>query len=134
MALSENQGHPINAMHEWVTEEDFLGLTRHVTGRDDIRTFDSYASLCGPGHFLTRHDDRHPIHQRIAAWALTMTPEWDENWGHLAFYDEVGNVEEAFKPAFNTLNLFTVPQHYAIQLFTPFADAPRTSCLGWLLT
>ena len=61
--------------------EGFSGLMRDVTGRDDIRTSDSYASLYGPGHFLTRHDDRHPTHQRIAAWVLSMTPEWDENWG-----------------------------------------------------
>ena len=27
-----------------------------------------------------------------------MTPNWAENWGgHLAFYDEAGNVVEAFK-------------------------------------
>lgn len=54
---------------------------RYVTGRDDIRTSDSYASLYRPGHFLTRHGDRHPTHQRIAAWVLSMTAEWDENWG-----------------------------------------------------
>ena len=50
-----------------------------------------------------------------------------------AFYDEAGNVVEALKPAFNTLNLFTVPQQYSVQLVTPFAGAPRTSYLGWLL-
>ena len=134
VASGENQGHPIHTVHNWVTGEDFLGLMRHVTGRDDIRTSDSYASLYGPGHFLTLHDDRHAAHPRIAAWVLSMTPEWDENWGgHLAFYDEAGNVVEAFKPAFNTLNLFTVPQHHAVQLVTPFAGAPRTSYLGWLL-
>ena len=87
VASGENQGHPIHAVHEWVTGEDFLGLMRHVTERDDIQTSDSYASLYGPGHFLTRHDDRHPTHQRIGAWVLSMTPEWDENWGgHIAFY------------------------------------------------
>ncbi len=134
VASRENQGHPMHAVHDWGTGEGFLNLMRDVTGRDDIRTSDSYASLYGPGHFLTRHDDRHPTHQRIAAWALSMTPEWNEDWGgHLAFYDEAGNVEEAFKPAFNTLNLFTVPQHHAVQLVTPFAGAPRTSYLGWLL-
>lgn len=134
VASRENQGHPMHAVHDWVTGEDFLNLMRDVTGRDDIRTSDSYASLYGPGHFLTRHDDRHHTHQRIAAWVLSMTPEWNENWGgHLAFYDEAGNVEQAFKPAFNTLNLFTVPQHHAVQLVTPFAGAPRTSYLGWLL-
>ena len=79
VASGENNGHPMHAVHEWVTGEDFLGLMRDVTGRDDIRTSDSYASLYGPGHFLTRHDDRHPTHQRIAAWVLSMTPDWDEN-------------------------------------------------------
>ena len=42
---SEDQGHPMHAVHEWVTGEDFFGLIRHVTGRDDICTADSYASL-----------------------------------------------------------------------------------------
>ena len=56
------------------------------------------------------------------------------NWGgHLAFYDEAGNVVEALKPALNTLNLFTVPQQHSVQLAIPFAGAPRTSYLGWLL-
>ena len=41
----EDQGHPMHAVHEWVTGEEFLGIIRHVTGRDDIRTSDSYASL-----------------------------------------------------------------------------------------
>ncbi|GIS02562.1 MAG: hypothetical protein CM15mP103_11130 [Gammaproteobacteria bacterium] len=67
---------------------------RDVTGRDDIRTSDSYASLYGPGHFLTRHDDRHPLISASPPGSLSMTPEWNENWGgHLAFYDEAGNVK-----------------------------------------
>ena len=41
----EDQDHPKHAVHEWVTGEDFLRLIRHVTGRDDIRTSNSYASL-----------------------------------------------------------------------------------------
>ena len=45
VASGENQGHPMHAVHEWVTGEDFLGLMRDVTGRSDIRTSDSYASL-----------------------------------------------------------------------------------------
>ena len=81
VASSENQGHPMHAVQGLVTGENFLGLMRYVTGRDDIRASDSYASLYGPGHFLTRHDDRHPTHKRIAAWVLSMAPEWDENWG-----------------------------------------------------
>ena len=87
-----------------------------------------------PGHFLTKHADRHPSHDRVAAWVLSMTPEWDENWGgHLAFYDDRGNITEAFKPAFNTLNIFLIPVDHAVQMVAPFAAKPRTSFLGWLL-
>ena len=71
----------MHAVQEWVTGENFLRLMRHVTRRDDIRAYDSCASRYGPGHFLTRHDARHRTHQRIAVWVLSMTPEWNENWG-----------------------------------------------------
>lgn len=134
VASGENTGHPMHSVNDWVTGEHFLGFMRRLTDRSDIRTSDSYASSYGPGHFLTRHDDRHPTHNRIAAWVLSMTPDWEENWGgHLAFYNDHGDVTEAFKPTFNTLNIFLVPQHHAVQLVTPFAGAPRTSYLGWLL-
>lgn len=41
----EKQGHPMHAVQGLVTGENFLGLMRYVTGRADIRTSDSYASL-----------------------------------------------------------------------------------------
>ena len=132
--LGENNGHPMHQIHDWVNSAAFLDFMRKLTGSPEIRESDSYASLYGPGHFLTMHDDRHATHDRVAAWVISMTPEWNENWGgYLAFYDDKGNVTEAFKPAFNTLNIFTVPQKHAVQLVAPFAGRPRTSYLGWLL-
>ncbi|MEP4145904.1 MAG: 2OG-Fe(II) oxygenase family protein [Halioglobus sp.] len=132
--LGENTGHPMHQVNDWVNSAAFLNFMRSLTATPEIRESDSYASIYGPGHFLTMHDDRHASHDRVAAWVISMTPEWNENWGgYLAFYDEKGNVTEAFKPAFNTLNIFTVPQKHAVQLVTPFAGQPRTSYLGWLL-
>ena len=130
----EDTGHPMHDVNTWVTSDPFLDFMRTLTGRDDVRTSDSYASWYAPGHFLTEHDDRHPTHDRVAAWVLSMTPEWSPNWGgHLAFYDAHGNVEEAFKPSFNTLNIFLIPTPHAVQMVAPFAGKPRTSYLGWLL-
>mgnify|MGYP001826006807 FL=1 len=132
--LGENSGHPMHPVHDWVNSARFLGFMRELTATPEIRESDSYASLYGPGHFLTMHDDQHATHDRVAAWVISMTPNWNENWGgYLAFYDEKGNVTDAFKPAFNTLNIFTVPQRHAVQLVAPFAGRPRTSYLGWLL-
>ena len=130
----ENQGHPMHGVNDWVTGEGFLSFMRALTGRTDIRTSDSYASWYSRGHFLTKHADRPPTHDRVAAWILSMTPDWDENWGgHLAFYDDGGNIIEAFKPAFNTLNIFLIPVDHAVQMVAPYAAKPRTSFLGWLL-
>jgi SM-20-related protein len=129
----ENPGHPMHAVNDWVNSEEFLGFMRNLTKRDDITHSDSYASWYSPGHFLTKHDDRHPRQKRVAAWVLSMTPEWNENWGgHLAFFDKTGSITEAFKPAFNTFNIFLVPQDHAVQLIAPYAGKPRTSFLGWL--
>jgi len=132
--VGENEGHPMHAVNDWVTDEPFLDFMRTLTGRQDVRTSDSYASWYSPGHFLTKHADNHPTHDRVAAWVLSMTPDWDENWGgHLAFYDAAGNIDGAFKPAFNTLNIFLIPVDHAVQMVAPYAKKPRTSFLGWLL-
>ena len=131
--LGENPGHPMHRYHEFVNGDGFLNFMRVLTGSPDIAKSDSYASWYGPGHFLTCHDDRHASHDRVAAYVISMTRDWNQNWGgHLAFYDDAGNIETAFKPSFNTLNIFSIPRAHAVQLVAPFAGHARTSYLGWL--
>lgn len=130
----EDKGHPLHAMHDFVNSEEVLDMGRRLTGVDEIRRSDAFASQYQAGHFLSLHHDTHPSHDRVAAWVVNMSPEWDENWGgFLAFYDDEGNIEEAFKPVFNTFNLFLVPQSHAVQLVAPFAGAPRLSFTGWFM-
>ncbi len=131
--LKEQPGHPMHQFHEFMNSADILNLMRALTGEKAIRKADSYASKYAPGHFLTAHDDRHDSHDRVAAYALAMTKSWDKNWGgHLAFFDDVGNITEALIPSFNTLNIFLVPRMHSVQLVSPFAGKNRTSYLGWL--
>jgi SM-20-related protein len=131
--LNEQPGHPMHQIHEFVNSEDVLKLWRTVTGEEAVSKADSYASIYGPGHFLTAHDDRHASHDRVAAYVFGMTKVWDKNWGgHLAFFDDDGNITDALVPSFNTLNIFLVPQMHSVQLVAPFADGRRTSYLGWL--
>jgi Rps23 Pro-64 3,4-dihydroxylase Tpa1-like proline 4-hydroxylase len=133
LALGEQPGHPMHQVHQFVNSPGFLRFMRTLTARDDIVKSDSYASWYGPGHFLTAHDDRHATHDRVAAYVISMTRDWNENWGgYLAFYDDAGNIEQAFKPTFNTLNIFSIPKKHAVQLVAPFAGHARTSYLGWL--
>ena len=131
--LGEQPGHPMHQMQEFMNRDSTLSFMRTLTGQDDIRKADSYASWYAPGHFLTQHDDLHGTHDRVAALAFSMTRDWNPNWGgHLAFFDDAGNIEEAFLPSFNTLNIFLIPQKHAVQQVAPFATARRTSYLSWL--
>lgn len=118
---------------KFMNSEDVLNMMRTLTGETAIRKADSYASIYAPGHFLTAHDDRHDSHDRVAAYVVSMTKTWNKDWGgHLAFFDDDGNITEALIPSFNTLNIFLVPQMHSVQLVSPFAGNSRTSYLGWL--
>jgi len=131
--LNEQAGHPMHQMQEFVNSDEFLSFMRKLTGEAAIRKADSYASMYMPGHFLTAHDDRHDKHDRVAAYVFSMTKNWEKNWGgHLAFFDDAGNIREALIPSFNTLNMFLIPQSHAVQFVSPFAGGNRTSYLGWL--
>jgi SM-20-related protein len=131
--LGEQPGHPMHQMQEFMNRESTLAFMSALTGQNDIRKADSYASWYAPGHFLTQHDDLHSKHDRVAALVFSMTRGWNRNWGgHLAFFDELGNIEDAYVPSFNTLNIFLIPQKHAVQLVAPFARERRTSYLSWL--
>lgn len=131
--LNEQPGHPMHQLHEFMNDGDVLTLMRTLTGGNAISKADCYASNYAPGHFLTAHDDRHASHDRVAAYTFGMTRTWDKNWGgHLAFFDDAGNITKALVPGFNTLNIFLVPQMHAVQLVSPFAGGNRMSYLGWL--
>jgi SM-20-related protein len=45
------------------------------------------------------------------AYVLNLTREWQPQWGgYLLFHDEDGDVIAGYKPRFDALNLFAVPQ------------------------
>ncbi len=126
-------GATLTAAVEFLNQESFLSLMRRVTGFDDIAFADAQATLYGPGHFLTLHDDAVEGKNRRAAFVLNLTPEWREDWGgYLNFFDHDGHIEAAFKPAFNALNIFSVPSAHSVGYVAPFAGAVRCSITGWL--
>ena len=103
LELGENPGHPMHQLHDWVNRQSTLDFIRILTDESAIKKADTYASCYAPGHFLTDHKDHHEKHDRIAAYVISMTKIWDVNWGgHLAFFDEAGNVKQAFIPSFNS--------------------------------
>ena len=118
---------------EFINSEPFLKFVRTVTGFDDIAFADAQATFYGPGHFLTLHNDAVEGKNRRAAFVLNLTKAWREDWGgYLNFFDKDGNLEGGFKPAFNALNMFSVPAAHSVGIVSPFAGEVRISITGWL--
>lgn len=118
---------------EFINSPPFLDLMRRITGHDDIAWADAHATCYQAGHFLMRHNDEMPGAHRRAAYVLNFTRDWRPDWGgYLQFFDERGDVEKGFRPVFNAINLFTVPQDHSVEAVSPFAQSARLSITGWL--
>ena len=123
----------LRAFVDFLCSAEIVAFMRTLTGVQDIGFADGHASRYEPGHFLTAHDDTNVGFGRRAAYVLNLTPQWRPDWGGLLlFYDERGNVVRGFTPAFNTLNIFRVPQPHNVSWVTPLAGAPRYAVTGWL--
>lgn len=125
--------HRIFQFYELLNSERVMETIRTVTGLTDIRWADAQATWFGPGHFLKVHSDENLSEKRVAAYVMNLSPQWDIDWGgFLQFFDEkTGNIEEAFKPSFNTLNLFTVPQLHSVSMVSTYVTAKRLAVTGW---
>lgn len=111
----------------------FLGFVRSLTGDPRCAYVDAQATRFTAGHYLTEHDDEKPSVGRLYAYVLNLTPDWRTDWGGLlAFIDEDGHVAEAYRPSYNALNIFRVPQRHAVSFVAPFAASPRLSITGWV--
>lgn len=133
MLAGARSGWTYESVFDLVNGPDFLGFVRKVTGDDRIVFADAQATRYRAGHFLTSHDDDQPGMDRLYAYVLNFTPVWRPDWGGLlAFIDEDGNIEQAFKPTFNALNIFRVPTQHTVTEVASFVDADRLSITGWL--
>jgi hypothetical protein len=113
--------------------EQWLNTFRALTGDERIAKVDCHASRYRPGHFLTSHNDEDPAKVRLFAYVLNLTRNWRVEWGGLLqFQDEHDNVTGAYTPAWNALNVFSVPQRHSVSMVTPGARVDRLSLTGWL--
>lgn len=125
---------PQALLMEYLNEEGFLQLIRDVTDIPELVKADAQATLYGPQHYLGQHDDSHVAEGWRIAYVLNFAPEeWHTDWGgYLVFYDDDGDIEEGFRPRFNSLNLFAVPQSHAVSYVPPFAPPGRFAITGWV--
>ncbi len=121
---------------EHLNAPEFLNLARDVTGITNLIKADGQATLFAANHYLGRHIDSHVAEGWEVAYVLNFAREdWHPDWGgYLLFLDEDGDVVEGFRPRFNALNLFKVPQSHAVSYVPPFAPVGRLAVTGWLRT
>lgn len=118
---------------EHINAEPFLDLVREITGIPELIKADAQATLYAPGHFLALHNDSHVGEGWRVAYVLNMcVGDWRPDWGgYLNFYDDDGDVIAGYRPRFNALNLFAVPQKHAVTYVPPFAPVGRFAVTGW---
>ena len=126
-------GSPQDRLLEELNGEDMLRFMRAVTGVAEIVKMDGQATLYGPGHFLRPHNDAQSERGRRVAYVLNLTlGQWQPQWGgYLNFFTDDWDVEQAFMPRFNSLNLFGVPQWHSVEEVSAVAPPARYAVTGW---
>jgi SM-20-related protein len=101
--------HYLSAVTAFLNSAPLLDFARAVIGATAIAAASADATRYRPWYFLNQHDDGHDP-KRLMAYVLNMTPSWRPDWGGaLLFSDRPGHISEGYLPAFNALNLFSVP-------------------------
>ncbi len=122
----------LHRVFEFINSPPMLDFVRRVTGFDDIIKADAQATMYRNNQFLRFHRDEFEDEGWRVAYVLNFTKNWQPDWGgFLQFYDDEMNIENAYIPRFNALNMFAVPADHSVSYITPFAGAPRYSITGW---
>lgn len=67
-------------------------------------------------------------------FSMDVTRKWRPHWGgHLNFLDSDGEIEQAWSPGFNRLNIYAGGTRHSISYVTPFHDAFCLSVCGRLV-
>ena len=124
---------PHQLLLEYLNAPEFMQFVRTVTGFPELVKADGQATLYAQQHFLGLHVDSHVAEGWKVAYVMNFTiDEWQPAWGgYLQFFDDDGDVIQAFRPRFNSLNLFAVPQPHAVSFVPPFAPVGRYAITGW---
>ena len=131
------EGWTPNLLHtvlEFLNSPEFLLFARRLTGEPTINRVSAQGTRYRAGQFLTRHQDREDSENRVCAFVINLSKNWDSDWGGLLqFHDEHDRLVDTFVPYWNTLSLFRVPQSHTVSLVSPWAGSDRLAITGWFL-
>ena len=123
---------PLFDFYEFLNSPAAMDFFRRLTGLPAMWA-DAQGTLYRSGNFLKSHSDADSPRNRLAAYVFNFTRDWERDWGgYLQFFNERHDIEEAYRPIFNAVNIFTVPMDHSVGIVAPFAKANRYSITGWL--
>lgn len=118
----------------WLSDKSTLDMVKAITGHNDIAKVSAQATKYSHGHFLTRHNDIHPIEKRRVSFELNFSHDWHPDWGGLLqFFETSGKPRDAWAPGYNSLALYDVQHIQSITYLAPLARYPRVAISGWFL-
>ncbi len=102
-------------------------------GDRQIRKVELQATRYRAGSFLRRHVDQPETQSdRRYACVLSLSKDWQSDWGGVLQFVEGDQVVQSINPHFNMLALFKVPQGHQVSYVAPYAVGARYSLTGWM--
>ena len=127
----DDDASPLADFSRFMMSSGLRNCVEAIIGIENLSFTDGQATSYGIDDFLTGHDDDAPGRRRVAAFVLGMTPIWRLEWGGLLIFHPTATSDAtALIPAFNTLDLFTVP---ALRPNSTHRNAPAPTAF-WLMT
>jgi Rps23 Pro-64 3,4-dihydroxylase Tpa1-like proline 4-hydroxylase len=135
--LSDHDKTPahLSDMAAMIESNDNLKTLKEIISNPAITQIDAQITGYKPGHFLKRHSDEgyQSEHQRKAAYVLSLSKQWQPDWGGLLhLMDDEGTIEHTITPTFNTMVMFKVPTPHFVSQVTNYCPDTRFSITGWL--
>jgi Rps23 Pro-64 3,4-dihydroxylase Tpa1-like proline 4-hydroxylase len=131
VAQGWNEGLALHEVLSFLGSEQILAMIRSISGKAGLARAEAQAVLYSHQHFLTVNEGTSGSSDKIA-FMLNMTKDWREDWGgYLQFYNKSGDILQGFKPDYNSLILFAVPQRHSISYVPPYAKIGRIAITGW---
>ena len=83
---------------------------------------------------MRKHTDQTDKENRVAAYVINFTPQWNNDWGGLLhILDDQQNILDILEPQFNSITFFKVPKLHYVSQIANYARGHRYTVTGWML-
>lgn len=118
---------------DFFNSDGFRDFLRSVAGAKDGKLENIHARWLQREQFMTDSALATSLPECKLWFSMDVTRKWQPHWGgHLNFLDKDGEIEEAWSPGFNRLNIYAGGTRHSITYVTPFHDAFCLSICGRL--